>query len=130
MTVKLGDYNADVLYAGSAPGFAGLLQVNVRVPEILAARRAARHAAGGKLCEPSRPHGCRRVTAAGSRQCSGFSVNSDFTFTCRNCIGKLLPDVVRGPLILVMRRQCVSGFADRHVLQRAIQIPQIHHHPH
>lgn len=32
MTVKIGDYAADVLYAGPAPGFPGLTQVNARIP--------------------------------------------------------------------------------------------------
>lgn len=32
VTVIIGVYAADVLYAGEAPGFAGLLQLNVRLP--------------------------------------------------------------------------------------------------
>lgn len=32
VSLRIGDYPADILYAGSAPGFAGLMQVNARVP--------------------------------------------------------------------------------------------------
>ncbi len=32
VSVRIGDYSADVLYAGAAPGFAGLMQVNARIP--------------------------------------------------------------------------------------------------
>jgi uncharacterized protein (TIGR03437 family) len=32
VTVRIGGYPADVVYAGAAPGFSGLLQLNVRVP--------------------------------------------------------------------------------------------------
>ena len=32
VSVKVAGYTADVLFAGSAPGFAGLIQVNVRIP--------------------------------------------------------------------------------------------------
>lgn len=32
VSVRIGDYPAEILYAGEAPGFAGLLQVNARVP--------------------------------------------------------------------------------------------------
>ena len=32
MSVKIGTYYADILYAGAAPGFVGLMQINARVP--------------------------------------------------------------------------------------------------
>ena len=32
VSVKIGQYSADVLYAGPAPGFPGLMQINARVP--------------------------------------------------------------------------------------------------
>jgi uncharacterized protein (TIGR03437 family) len=36
VTVTMGGYGAEVLYAGPAPGFPGLLQINARVPESIA----------------------------------------------------------------------------------------------
>ncbi|MDQ3012318.1 MAG: hypothetical protein M3X11_16610, partial [Acidobacteriota bacterium] len=38
VTVMIGDEEAEVLYAGPAPGFAGLDQANVRVPRSLAGK--------------------------------------------------------------------------------------------
>ncbi len=35
--VRIGGSNAEILYAGSAPGFAGLMQLNVRIPEAIPA---------------------------------------------------------------------------------------------
>ena len=32
VTLRIGDYSADILYAQAAPGFAGLMQINARVP--------------------------------------------------------------------------------------------------
>ena len=32
VSLKIGQYNADLLYAGPAPGFPGLMQINARVP--------------------------------------------------------------------------------------------------
>ena len=37
VTVRIGGIPAEILYAGAAPGFAGLLQVNARVPDDVAA---------------------------------------------------------------------------------------------
>lgn len=32
VSLKIGDYSAEILYAGAAPGFAGLFQINARIP--------------------------------------------------------------------------------------------------
>jgi uncharacterized protein (TIGR03437 family) len=32
VSVQIGNYAADVLYAGPAPGFFGLMQINARIP--------------------------------------------------------------------------------------------------
>jgi uncharacterized protein (TIGR03437 family) len=36
VSLKIGDYIADLLYAGPAPGFPGLMQINARVPAVVA----------------------------------------------------------------------------------------------
>jgi len=37
VTAKIGDLDAEVSYSGLAPGFTGLYQVNVRVPDAVPA---------------------------------------------------------------------------------------------
>jgi uncharacterized protein (TIGR03437 family) len=32
VAVRIGEYRAELLYAGPAPGFSGLLQLNARIP--------------------------------------------------------------------------------------------------
>jgi uncharacterized protein (TIGR03437 family) len=39
VTLTVGGYPANILFAGAAPGFAGLLQINARVPSGLASTR-------------------------------------------------------------------------------------------
>jgi uncharacterized protein (TIGR03437 family) len=52
VTVTIGNTLADVIYAGAAPGFVGLMQVNVRVPTALAGSLAVTVTVGGVSSPP------------------------------------------------------------------------------
>jgi uncharacterized protein (TIGR03437 family) len=57
LTVTVGGYSADILYAGPAPGFAGLNQINIRIPAGFLApgnQPVVLHA--GSVASPSGPY--------------------------------------------------------------------------
>ncbi|MBI2685978.1 MAG: hypothetical protein HYX27_06660 [Acidobacteria bacterium] len=54
VTVKIHDYTVEPLYAGSAPGFIGLQQVNALVPATLQSITADLSVCAGAVCSPTR----------------------------------------------------------------------------
>jgi uncharacterized protein (TIGR03437 family) len=53
VTVTVGGVNAETLYAGSAPGFVGVMQVNIRVPGGVAPGQAAVQLSVGGFASPA-----------------------------------------------------------------------------
>lgn len=54
VTVRIHDYTVRPLYAGTAPGFIGLQQVNAEVPATLQSITAELSVCSGAICSPSR----------------------------------------------------------------------------
>jgi uncharacterized protein (TIGR03437 family) len=54
-TVKIHDYTVTPLYAGTAPGFVGLQQVNAEVPASLQSITSDLAVCWGSICSPNRP---------------------------------------------------------------------------
>lgn len=55
VTVKIHDYTVTPVYAGVAPGFLGLQQVNAEVPPLLQSITSSVAVCWGSVCSPSRP---------------------------------------------------------------------------
>lgn len=53
--VRIHDYTVDPLFAGAAPGFIGLQQVNAAVPEALQSITSDISVCAGSVCSPNRP---------------------------------------------------------------------------
>jgi uncharacterized protein (TIGR03437 family) len=55
ITVKIHDYTVSPLYAGAAPGFIGLQQVNAAIPAALQSLTSDIAVCWGSICSPNRP---------------------------------------------------------------------------
>lgn len=55
VTVRIHDYTVTPLFAGDAPGFIGLQQVNATVPEALQSLTSSIAVCAGQICSPNRP---------------------------------------------------------------------------
>ena len=52
--MKIHDYTVTPLYAGTAPGFIGLQQVNAEVPQTLQSITTELSVCWGQVCSPAR----------------------------------------------------------------------------